>query len=554
MTKPSRWLGPVVTTTFVVVTAGPAAAHALHPANTGTAPDVGRWLSTAALFVFGPLVVGLAVAPYLTRVAATRRHRRLVSAALVAVVIGWSARPPSLGALGAFGVAHVAAASVWVGGVMHLALAWPDRQAIVAGARRFGPWALGTGAITMATGVMNVRRHAPGLAPSAPVTAYGVVLVLKVGIVAAAALLGSLVWRQVRRAEPTVRLVRLEAGGLVAVLGLASALAVLPAPPVATGLPVVATARAGDADVTVVVAPARAGLNLVQVAVTNERLAAASISRRSLAMRPVAGARGSAAAVRLPAGWSGVTVALAGGHQVRIAVPIARGGGASPPAIDDPGTAEYLDRAVGVALSGRRPIPIDGPDAATMGGAYRLFLDSTGSRSVVLVSDGSARAAAFGAGLRPSLTIAAGELVPRADAVVVATGRERAPLDVGAAARPEWAPTHGVLVAPWLLSDRVFVAAPTAAQVTVGLPLDPGSPSARAYLTRLAARAPGLEPSLAGVEAFLAATRAPAQAGMQFFTPADIRFLPPSLDGGHDHANRGWFGSRSLLAVSGLVR
>ena len=93
-------------------------------------------------------------------------------------------------------------------------------------------------------------------------------------------------------------------------------------------------------------------------------------------------------------------------------------------------------------------------------------------------------------------------------------------------------------------------------QLAVALPFDPAASTARAYLDQLARRAPRAKASAAGLDGWLAGRRTPTQpaTAIQFFTPARIDFLPPSLSEGHDHAGAGWVNGGQMAAVSGLVQ
>ncbi|MCU1450689.1 MAG: hypothetical protein JWP02_2859, partial [Acidimicrobiales bacterium] len=121
-----------------------------------------------------------------------------------------------------------------------------------------------------------------------------------------------------------------------------------------------------------------------------------------------------------------------------------------------------------------------------------------------------------------------------------------------AAAQP---PVRGVFLAPWLLTSGL-AGAPARVQVAVGLTFDPTSAAAQDYLAALARRAPNQPASAVGFGAWAAARRGPlpASTALQFFTPARIAFLPPSLDHDHSVGDPSWVHGGHLAAVSGLVR
>jgi hypothetical protein len=140
------------------------------------------------------------------------------------------------------------------------------------------------------------------------------------------------------------------------------------------------------------------------------------------------------------------------------------------------------------------------------------------------------------------------------DAVVVTSGWTTAERVMGAIDAAPDPPTRGAFLAPWLLGSAV-TGGPGRVQVAMGLPFDPSSSTADSYLAQLARRAPGATASATGFAGWLARRGDPPRTptAIQFFTPARIEFLPPSLSEGHDHGGASWVQGGRMAAVSGLV-
>jgi copper transport protein len=195
---------------------------------------------------------------------------------------------------------HLLAAAVWVGGLLALSLtvtpllrAGPGHLALAWGIlRRFGALAAGSLAALLITGLFMSGQQVASL-DALLTTLYGRALLLKIGLVAAVALIGlrnaaslhpavaaALRWRTLQTAatRPAVaRTIALEAIGAAAVLLMAACLtAVQPArgpafdPPVAE-TQAVAMAQANDLAVTVALKPNRPGENFVTLGVFDTR-------------------------------------------------------------------------------------------------------------------------------------------------------------------------------------------------------------------------------------------------------------------------------------------
>jgi hypothetical protein len=359
-------------------------------------------------------------------------------------------------------------------------------------ARRFGPVGLGAVVLLVITGIWNVRVHTGGK-PLAG--SYEHVLALKLSLVVVAVAVGAVAHRQVRhrRATPSRHLVGGEAGLLAAVVAAAAVLTALPA--------------------------------------------AAAIGPKVSVLR--------------------------GGGRITV-----RSGGRAFTA-SGPGADECASHAVGVLLAGgdprRLPCSTNNVVAPQLGHAFASFLADNRVASVVVVADDSARSQQMTVGF-------AGEVASHGihvdvvqspsgvrswgDAVVVTSGWAMAKDVVPAIDAAPSPPLRGVYLAPWLLSSEI-TGAPTRVQLAVGLPFDPSASAADAYLAQLARRAPGATASAAGFDGWLAGRgqRGAAPTAIQFFTPARIEFLPPSLSAGHDDlAGPSWVSGGRMAAVSGLER
>jgi hypothetical protein len=358
-------------------------------------------------------------------------------------------------------------------------------------ARRFGPLGLGAVAVLVATGLWNVRVHTGGQPLAGD---YEHVLGLKLALVAGAVALGAVTHRRVRprRSGPPRRLIAGEAGLLATVVATAAVLTALPA--------------------------AAAGGPHLRVVRSDGRVTVRSGSRTFTASGPDA--------------------------------------------------EECASQTAGVLLGGgdphRLPCSSTSAEVQQFGGAFAGFLAEKRVRSVVVVADSSPRsvgmtdafvrvAAADGLGVQ--VVHVASEVSSWGDAAVITSGWSTAKDVLAATESSPAPPVRGSFLAPWLLSSAV-TGAPGRVQTAIGLPFDPSASSTTAYLAQIASRAPGAIASEAGFEGWLAARRAAGRAptAIQFFTPARIDILPPSIDAGHDHSGASWVTGGQMAAISGLVR
>ncbi|MBV8979626.1 MAG: CopD family protein [Acidimicrobiia bacterium] len=358
-------------------------------------------------------------------------------------------------------------------------------------ARRFGPVGLAAVVVLVATGIWNVRVHTGGRPLAGD---YEHVLGLKIALVVAAIGVAAVARRRMRARgdAPSRRLIGGEAGLLATAVAAAAILTALPAA-AAAGPTVRVTASGGR---TVVRSGAR-------------------------------------------------TFTLSGRDA-----------------------DECASHTVGVVLGGGDPhrmsCSTNDSDAPQFGAAFARFLGDKTVSSAVVVTDDSPRSRAMTEtfvrtarvqGIAVDVVDAASEVHSWGDAAVITSSWSdaRAALDAIAAASAP--PIRGAFLAPWLLSSSVS-ASPGRVQLSIGLPFDPSESSVGVYLTQVATRARGAIPSASGLEGWLAArgVRRQTPTAIQFFTPARIDILPPSLEAGHTHGGTDWVSGGQMAAVSGLVR
>jgi hypothetical protein len=282
----------------------------------------------------------------------------------------------------------------------------------------------------------------------------------------------------------------------------------------ATGGPIVKRVEVGSHPVTVVVSPGRPGRNLVQ-----------AVSPHGVDVT-------GSGPVTLPPGRSSLRVSI-GPRSVDVPVDVR---GPRSTAIDE----ECASRQLGDALAGRVP----GRCVVAVGDASAIaaaLVRNVGG-PVVAWGDDSPRGRAALAGAR-----AAGA---RTD--LVPPGPNEALLLVGGWAQarsiaPTATPGRGIVLAPWLLEPTVL--SPASSQITVASTVSPHSGAAARYLAALAKRAPGVAPSLAGLEAFAAAGTSRTRS-LQLWSPANLAFLPRAFNSaGHDHAYASTWTPEGSLAL-----
>ncbi|SBT42535.1 copper resistance CopC family protein [Micromonospora narathiwatensis] len=299
-----RWLLREVGTALVFVVVL-RAAYRLRPEVTGSAGPSGDAGRSGA----GPVAVAVGVAGALAAAAGT---------ALLGHPMGGPLRTALVGGV------HVLAAGGWAGAVVAavLALLPSARQAADRAAqlsallRAFAPLAAGCLTVLVLTGLLLTGPQVATV-DALLGSPYGLLLLAKVATVGAAGLLGLRTARRLRHGDLPRRGLRAEAGLLVAVLGLAGALAAA-GPGRGPGFPVADAGRAvpqvsgqvADLVDTVAVRPNRPGRNIVSVGVEDTR-------------RPA------------PGPVTGVSLLLTGPNGERAVHPVTRTGDGWVVAVDD---------------------------------------------------------------------------------------------------------------------------------------------------------------------------------------------------------------------------
>ena len=531
------------------------------------APSPG-WVPAGALVV-SALVPGLAGS-----------GRRADTALGAVVLVGALLVEPAHGAQLVAGVVHLVAAALWVGVVLQVALLC-DRGTVAHRAARLHRPAVALTAAVVLSGGADACLHLPGAA-SLAASGYGRLVLAKLALVGAAALLG---WAgHGRAAGPRAATARAwfrrEAGGLVGAAVLAGALLLAPLPVIAApGQVAFGTAVGAGGDVTVVAVPTPApgGGQLVFVgfgggAPASEGAAPVILVGRAgsspdwVPARPLGAGRYVARMAGGGAGLSGVRVRL--GRQyldVRLS-----GAGAARPGETPRPDAITLDAVLGrlsalaVTAALEPPAPLDHPvQDRAQGAALAAYLLSHGVRSVgVAVDAGDARSSAFSAGLRGAFPGAVGgsdgarDGLPAGSALVLAGDPAQAIAVIDAARRRGGAP-GGIILAPWLLDRPVMDdAIRGGSAVSLAADADPTGPVALEFLSAEGRTTPGFPPTYDGLAAFADALGPAHQfggaggrdgaAGFRLYAATAVQFLPAVLSD-HNHGVEGWFSAGGQL-------
>jgi copper transport protein len=287
------------------------------------------------------LIRSLAITALLGIVATRSRRDRLAwrvaavgasIAVLVAVAFGGhgaNGRAPVLGTVAT--VVHVAAASIWVGGLVMLVVVLFDAGAPRSDvAQRFSRLALWSVGVVGVTGTIQALRQVGGF-DAVGSTRYGKLLILKVAVVALVFLSAMMSRRVVRVGRPSVDgalnslrwTVASEVVGAAAVLVLTSLL-VNTAPAVAVNTrPFAATVFQGDRAASITVEPARVGPNDIHITLTSPSGSFATARTITAQLLLPERSVGPLALALQPAGpnhviASGVTVPFAGTWRLEV--------------------------------------------------------------------------------------------------------------------------------------------------------------------------------------------------------------------------------------------
>lgn len=182
-------------------------------------------------------------------------------------------------------------------------------------------------------------------------------------------------------------------------------------------------------------------------------------------------------------------------------------------------------------------------------------LARTGSRDVEVIVDQDPRGRALAARLHATVVDATVNLPSLDGTVIVATSWDYASAVLGAARSP----TRRVILAPWLLRRTLLapaVADLAGGQISVVTDLDPTGTTGTAYIQALARVDGTLEPTAAGLIGYRN-MRNQLRLGVQtlgpakLFTPANLAFLPPELQTGHNHTTTsGWLADGDLAPIT----
>jgi putative copper export protein len=586
--------------TAVFLAAAPLPAH-LH----GAAEDTGGFpfLGSVSLYVLVVLAGALA-APALSRVSAGRRVRGISVAALLALYAGLvvaqvvrheQAAAVAAGVLTALVVAasaiwrdhrleqlaaaivlvaaqgpvvgtgagkahlagvllHLVAASVWIGGVLHVVTVVTTRGKVAGAlaARRFSVFAVSSTALLVGSGTVLMVVHHIGRSVLFGST-YGAVLLAKMSALALAIALGLAMRRRASR-QPTrawPRLIRTEAVVLAGALGLGAVLVGLadPQPAFAAVAPGLGHLQMGDESGTffVVRRDTSTGWLLydagdddaprVRIADGTDRVW--SPSNDDAQIRAIALKHGVA---RLTVRYEHKTVHL----RLPAVAPSATVQSSDP----EDQVQLALGRAVAAAATGESLASsgcVTTTSAESEGTAVGRSLGALGVHVVAARGDATPRSRAFITGLR------GGGLRLRATAAtVVLTGDRDSALEAlhhlaGKAPR-------GIYLAPWLLDSTVLAA--TAQRnmplIAVASVTDPMAPLADHYRDALAVLAARVAPTETGLLGFLSGVGSGATPrSLRIYAAAPIGFLPGVLNVGHQHNDpSAWLPGGTLVPMT----
>jgi putative copper export protein len=503
------------------------------------------------------VVVALAVA-----LVALWRDARVEQAAAAVVLV--AAQIPVVGT--GFGVAHLfavlahlAAASIWVGGVLHVVLvtATAGRTDGAQAARRFSVFAVFSSALLVGSGVVLMLVHHIGRAVLAGST-YGHVLLAKMAALGLAVVVGFTMRRRAtaRPARWWPRLIRTEAVVLASALGLGAVLVGLPDPEPAIALtaPGLAHVRLGDESGTLFLVRRNATSGWLEYVAGDDDAPDVRISTGGAQEWHPTNDGAQVTTVALDDGSARLRLHY-GAKTIHFRLPATALPRTQP---DDPITADHtgqLQYALGRSLAAAASTTADRVDAAAEcppaatavdeGRAFGHALIALGITTARVLGDGSSRAREFARGV-----VTAGVAASARERAVVLAGDQDSAL--AALQRLANSATGGIYLAPWLLDGDVLAATRERALplLAVASLVDPMAPLADRYrgaLNTLAARA---QPSEAGLLGFLSVVTPELTASLRVYAAAPVGFLPGILNVGHEHGSVGWFPNGTLAPIS----
>jgi hypothetical protein len=337
-----------------------------------------------------------------------------------------------------------------------------------------------------------------------------------------------------------------------------------PASPTVPAYPGLLGVHLGGEHLPVLVAPARAGANLVLVGGSigpNETVRVGLDATSMPAARPRAGADGRWTVVDLPAGLS--TLWFERGGQ-RGSVPISVEPGPADPGLGGaagllgPDGPECANAVLGGLLAGDRGLPSSCPaqtltqaDSASLLGLV-AFLAGRGVRTLSIAEDDSPRSAAAATVVRTAAAgagLGVGVAAPDSALVVVSGWTAATPTLVEVSDRQRASVIHssGTYLAPWLLAAPVIHAATGA---VLPLRFDPRDDAPLRYEIAVGTGFHGATPTAAGYLQWLAARGVPPPTRTRLYAASLVAFLPAELAAHHAH-NEGWFPGGTVVPVTG---
>lgn len=449
---------------------------------------------------------------------------------------------------------YTAAAVVWLGMTVFAVTAPVDGW--VLDRRRARSTALGASALLAVSGVVQLVNSGIAFDRRVFQSAYGFALL----IVAVASVAVFVVTLVVLRDRGPSRAFRFGVLGVTAGLLVWGASTAFPAPgPLPTpGVPELTQVSVAGQQLPTLVTPQRPGVNLVHFPASAGSGLSVAAGGAQVRATPRAGAEGTWAEVRLPAGRSSLTVQRKGNRgSLDVDAGTARGP-ASASGADGP---ECASAALGTLAAGRRTEltscpsdSLDTQDAKALRAAVR-FLISRHAGAIQTVGDDSPRSRQAETVVRKE---SAGKIritsAPEHDSALLvvsgwAAGSAQLRSAFGALANGS-AYLYGFYLAPWLLNAPVVNSVPSA---SVPLRFDPRVPDSLEFSTTLEHLFGEENPSTSAYYAWRRAKQLPIDARAQIYATAQVDAMPMSgMRMGAPYPGQ-WVPNGTVVPVSGLL-
>lgn len=336
------------------------------------------------------------------------------------------------------------------------------------------------------------------------------------------------------------------------------------------GVPVLASATVGGADVPVLISPHRPGTNLVHLPASAGDDVTVGVDGDGFV--PAGGRRGAPgrwAEVQLPEGRSEIVV-RAGGDEAGIDVDTGSGAGSGPPGATGADGPECATAALGGLVGGARDVLRRCPAEALSDRDERSLRSLVGHLAqrevpaVALAADDSPRSRLAARVVRleaqrHGLPVRTGPV--RDAALIVVSGWTDAHTTVQRTAQDQTrGPTYlyGVHLAPWLLTSPVVNSLAT---TSLALDMDPRGPNAVEFVVALGGRFGGQRPTLDGYRRWLAAQGRSDAEQNRIYASAQVTAMPmgagephaPGMSGIGDGAGN-WIEGAAVVPVTGPLR